>query len=268
MLVAARAMNATVAVLKPRLVEHEVRSSGTVAIGTVEGDLHDIGKNLVAMMLEGNGYEVVDLGTDVPPERFVDAIRAGADVVAMSALLTTTMTSMKDVVDGDQRGRPAGQGPDYRRRRADHGQVRGRDRGRRIRARCLEGGAQGARAADCVVSRQRRGRADGTVRQAPHLAQSDDLVFGRCPRPLPVGGLVIGGGTVYPELNFTLPTMAINKATMPEVRDEYRQMADEALRAGCRPPGSRTGPRTRAAARVDPRTRVGRGDHGDPPGAS
>ena len=99
MLVAARAMNATVAVLKPRLVEHEVRSSGTVAIGTVEGDLHDIGKNLVAMMLEGNGYEVVDLGTDVPPERFVDAIRAGADVVAMSALLTTTMTSMKDVVE-------------------------------------------------------------------------------------------------------------------------------------------------------------------------
>ena len=99
MLVAARAMNATVAVLKPRLIEHAVRSSGTVAIGTVQGDLHDIGKNLVAMMLEGSGFEVVDLGTDVPPERFVDAIRAGADVVAMSALLTTTMTSMQDVVE-------------------------------------------------------------------------------------------------------------------------------------------------------------------------
>jgi len=99
MLVAARAMNATVAVLKPRLIEHAVQSSGTVAIGTVQGDLHDIGKNLVAMMLEGSGFEVVDLGTDVPPERFIDAIRAGADVVAMSALLTTTMTSMKDVVD-------------------------------------------------------------------------------------------------------------------------------------------------------------------------
>jgi len=99
MLVAARAMNATVAVLKPRLTEHEVQSSGTVAIGTVQGDLHDIGKNLVAMMLEGSGFEVVDLGTDVPPERFIDAIRAGADVVAMSALLTTTMTSMKDVVE-------------------------------------------------------------------------------------------------------------------------------------------------------------------------
>ncbi len=99
MLVAARAMNATVAVLKPRLIEHAVQSSGTVAIGTVQGDLHDIGKNLVAMMLEGSGFEVVDLGTDVPPERFIDAIRAGADVVAMSALLTTTMTSMKDVVE-------------------------------------------------------------------------------------------------------------------------------------------------------------------------
>ena len=99
MLVAARAMKATVAVLKPRLIEHAVQSSGTVAIGTVQGDLHDIGKNLVAMMLEGSGFEVVDLGTDVPPERFIDAIRAGADVVAMSALLTTTMTSMGDVVD-------------------------------------------------------------------------------------------------------------------------------------------------------------------------
>jgi 5-methyltetrahydrofolate--homocysteine methyltransferase len=99
MLVAARAMNATVAVLQPRLVEHAVQSSGTVAIGTVQGDLHDIGKNLVAMMLKGSGFEVVDLGTDVPPERFVDAIRAGADVVGMSALLTTTMTSMKDVVE-------------------------------------------------------------------------------------------------------------------------------------------------------------------------
>jgi 5-methyltetrahydrofolate--homocysteine methyltransferase len=99
MLVAARAMNAAVDVLKPQLVEHAVKSSGTVAIGTVEGDLHDIGKNLVAMMLKGSGFEVVDLGTDVPPERFVDAIRAGADVVALSALLTTTMTSMKEVVE-------------------------------------------------------------------------------------------------------------------------------------------------------------------------
>ena len=101
MLVAARAMNATLAVLKPRLADqgYEARSVGTVAIGTVQGDLHDIGKNLVAMMLEGSGFNVVDLGTDVAPERFADAVREGADVVALSALLTTTMTSMKDVVE-------------------------------------------------------------------------------------------------------------------------------------------------------------------------
>jgi len=98
MLVSARAMSAAIAVLKPRLVADDVRSAGTVAIGTVQGDLHDIGKNLVAMMLEGAGFEVVDLGTDVPPERFVEAARAGADVVAISALLTTTMTAMKEVV--------------------------------------------------------------------------------------------------------------------------------------------------------------------------
>jgi len=99
MLIAARAMNAAIAVLRPKLLEDEVRASGTVAIGTVQGDLHDIGKNLVAMMLQGSGFEVVDLGTDVEPERFVQAVRAGADVVAMSALLTTTMTGMKQVVE-------------------------------------------------------------------------------------------------------------------------------------------------------------------------
>jgi 5-methyltetrahydrofolate--homocysteine methyltransferase len=99
MLIAARAMNAAIAVLRPKLLEDEVRAGGTVAIGTVQGDLHDIGKNLVAMMLQGSGFEVVDLGTDVEPERFVQAVRAGADVVAMSALLTTTMTSMREVVE-------------------------------------------------------------------------------------------------------------------------------------------------------------------------
>jgi 5-methyltetrahydrofolate--homocysteine methyltransferase len=103
MLVAARAMNASITVLKPHLIADEVRSSGTVAIGTVQGDLHDIGKNLVAMMLEGSGFEVNDLGTDVPPESFIDAVRSGADVLAMSALLTTTMTSMKEVVEAISR---------------------------------------------------------------------------------------------------------------------------------------------------------------------
>ena len=72
---------------------------GTVAIGTVKGDLHDIGKNLVSMMMEGAGFEVVDLGVDASPNKFVDAVKNGADVVAMSALLTTTMPSMKTTLD-------------------------------------------------------------------------------------------------------------------------------------------------------------------------
>jgi 5-methyltetrahydrofolate--homocysteine methyltransferase len=99
MLVAARAMSGALGVLKPHLVEQGVKSAAKVAVGTVQGDLHDIGKNLVAMMLEGSGYEIVDLGVDVPPEKFIEAIRDGARVVAMSALLTTTMTNMKRIVD-------------------------------------------------------------------------------------------------------------------------------------------------------------------------
>lgn len=98
MLVAARAMTATLGTLKPYLVEEGVASKGKVAIGTTQGDLHDIGKNLVAMMLEGSGYEIVDLGVDVPPDRFVEAVKNGANVVAMSALLTTTMTNMQSAI--------------------------------------------------------------------------------------------------------------------------------------------------------------------------
>jgi 5-methyltetrahydrofolate--homocysteine methyltransferase len=98
MLVAARAMSAALAVLKPHLVAEGVPSRGKVVIGTVQGDLHDIGKNLVAMFLEGNGFEVVDLGVDVPPERFVAEVVNGAKAVALSALLTTTMVNMCDVI--------------------------------------------------------------------------------------------------------------------------------------------------------------------------
>ena len=97
MLVASRAMTAALDVLRPELVAEGASTSGRVAIGTVMGDLHDIGKN--AMMLRGNGFEIDDLGTDVYPERFVQAIRDGAEVVAMSALLTTTMTNMGAVVE-------------------------------------------------------------------------------------------------------------------------------------------------------------------------
>ena len=93
-LVAARAMKAGTTILKPLLVDANVQSLGTVAIGTVKGDLHDIGKNLVGMMLEGNGFTVVDLGEDVDPEKFVEAVRNGAQAIGMSALLTTTMPNM------------------------------------------------------------------------------------------------------------------------------------------------------------------------------
>ena len=99
MLVAARAMSAALGVLKPHLVAEGVASRAKVAIGTVQGDLHDIGKNLVAMFLEGNGFEVVDLGVDVAPERFVEEVNNGARAVAISALLTTTMVNMADVVN-------------------------------------------------------------------------------------------------------------------------------------------------------------------------
>ena len=99
MLVSAHAMKDALAVLHPQLVDRAVRSNGRVAIGTVKGDVHDIGKNLVAMMLAGSGFEVDDLGTDVQPARFVEAARAGAQVIALSALLTTTMTNMSEVID-------------------------------------------------------------------------------------------------------------------------------------------------------------------------
>ena len=100
MLVAARAMQTGMALLKPHLKNAEVMSAGKVAVGTVKGDLHDIGKNLVAMMLEGAGFEIIDLGTDVSPEKFVEAVRdQGAQILVMSALLTTTMPSMKNTID-------------------------------------------------------------------------------------------------------------------------------------------------------------------------
>jgi len=99
MLLAVRAMQRAVDVLKPLLQAGEIGAAGKVAIGTVKGDLHDIGKNLVATMLKGAGFELLDLGNDVAPDRFVEAARAGAEVVALSALLTTTMVNMKGVVD-------------------------------------------------------------------------------------------------------------------------------------------------------------------------
>jgi len=99
-LVSSRAMQAGLAKLEPLLVRDNVQPRGVVAIGTVKGDLHDIGKNLVAIMLRGAGYRIVDLGTDVSPEQFVAAARdQGANVVGLSALLTTTMVHMKNIID-------------------------------------------------------------------------------------------------------------------------------------------------------------------------
>ena len=120
MLVAAHAMSLALGVLKPHLVEQGVASRAKVAIGTVQGDLHDIGKNLVTMFLEGNGFEVVDLGVDVPPERFVEEVNNGATAVAISALLTTTMVNMSDVIKALVDENLPRQGPCARRRCADH----------------------------------------------------------------------------------------------------------------------------------------------------
>lgn len=100
MLIAARAMKKGVDVLKPRLATGSAGANGKVIIGTVAGDLHDIGKNLVAMMIESAGFEVIDLGVDVPKEKFVEAYQAnpGTKIIACSALLTTTMPSLRDTV--------------------------------------------------------------------------------------------------------------------------------------------------------------------------
>ena len=99
-LVAARAMNAGIEILKPHLAAMGVTKRGTAILGTVKGDLHDIGKNIVKLMLEGKGIEVIDLGVDVEAEKFIEnAIEHNADVICCSALLTTTMMEMKRVVD-------------------------------------------------------------------------------------------------------------------------------------------------------------------------
>ncbi len=99
MLIAARAMKGGLTILQPRLVDADVKPAGRVVAGTVRGDLHDIGKNLVCMMLEGAGFQIKDLGTDVSPEDFVSAVQSGGvDIVAMSALLTTTMPNMETTI--------------------------------------------------------------------------------------------------------------------------------------------------------------------------
>lgn len=100
LLMSARAMKGALELLKPQMLAGQTTTLGKVVIGTVKGDLHDIGKNLVASMLEGCGFEVVNLGTDVPVDKFVNAVKDNsADILCLSALLTTTMDNMKDVID-------------------------------------------------------------------------------------------------------------------------------------------------------------------------
>lgn len=98
LIICRRAMQAGLVILKPKLAEADIQPIGKVAIGTVKGDLHDIGKNLVAMMMEGAGFSIVDLGTDASPEDFVTAVQNGADVIGLSALLTTTMPAMESTI--------------------------------------------------------------------------------------------------------------------------------------------------------------------------
>lgn len=99
MLISARAMQTGMGLLRPILVENDIKPAGKIVIGTVQGDLHDIGKNLVGMMLEGAGFQVIDLGTDVPPDKFIEAVKTHhPDIVGMSALLTTTMVNMEKTI--------------------------------------------------------------------------------------------------------------------------------------------------------------------------
>lgn len=100
LLIAARAMKGALELIRPKLAATGAKPVGRVVIGTVRGDLHDIGKNLVAAMLEGGGFEVIDLGVDVSPEKFIDAVKEkDAQIIAMSALLTTTMPGMKTTIE-------------------------------------------------------------------------------------------------------------------------------------------------------------------------
>jgi 5-methyltetrahydrofolate--homocysteine methyltransferase len=104
LLISARAMKAALELLRPRLTARGAKPAGRVAIGTVKGDLHDIGKNLVASLLEGGGFEVIDLGVNVSPEKFIDTVREkNANIIAMSALLTTTMPAMRATIEALRR---------------------------------------------------------------------------------------------------------------------------------------------------------------------
>ena len=134
LLLAARAMYGALDLLRPKLTEGDYKPTGKAVVGTVQGDLHDIGKKLVMIMLEGNGFQVVDLGTDVAPEKFLEAVKeSGSKLVGLSALLTTTLPAMEKTVRALKEVDSVSQGDD--RRRAGHPGLRRQHRRRRLRPR-------------------------------------------------------------------------------------------------------------------------------------
>jgi len=138
-LIAARAMNKATETLKPHLAKAGVKPVGKAVICTVKGDLHDIGKNLVKMMIEGKGIEVEDLGVDCDTQKIVDTVTASdAKVVCLSALLTTTMTAQKDVIDALKKRRSPGQGKNNGRRRSGYPEFFRRNRRRCLYPRCRQ----------------------------------------------------------------------------------------------------------------------------------
>ena len=186
-LIAARAMHGGLDVLEPQLKAAGVKPVGTVVLGTVKGDLHDIGKNLVGMMLHGGGLKVVDVGIDAPPEKFVQAAKDnGAQVIAMSALLTTTMPQMTAVVKAVKAAGAEGQ--DHDRRRPGHPGLRRRDRRRRLRPRRRQRRGPGQEPASQLtvrgagISPMRVVRGAGMLPMCTMGVSPMFLLF-RCPRP-------------------------------------------------------------------------------------
>ena len=225
MLVAAAAMKECMKLLEPLLAAGGIKPKHTVVIGTVQGDLHDIGKNLVAMMWRGANINVIDLGTNVRPAKFVEALaQHGARVVGLSALLTTTMPSMKTAVEAI---RAAGL-PDVK--VIVGGAPVTAEYAREI-GRTPTAPTRRPRPMSCSRSSANR-RPERRSMHFTSLAIADpaDLCFGMAPSPLRTRrGMTIGGGLVYPELNFTLPAMLVDGSTMPEVRRQYRQIITGAL---------------------------------------
>ena len=153
MLIAGKAMQGALDILRPLLAETGVEQVGTFVMGTVKGDVHDIGKNLVNIMLEGAGFTVIDLGVNVAPEKFVEPIEEHKpDIVGFSAFLTTTMPMFKANINALAEGRPARQGDRHGRRRAGDAGVRRRGRRRRLRRRRLAG-RQAGQGADRAAPR-------------------------------------------------------------------------------------------------------------------